>query len=629
MPVIVKSPGAPLYAEKLPGGGYELLQAFSGSEGAGVRAHVMEAPHTAPGNPGVWTAPEIGPEGPYGRERYINRNLTAEIGPEGRTGKMGRANLYLTKPIKAFGDVEQAAINPLPPPSRWALAAVGAAVGFLGLRWLLKRRKSVRNPAWTSEESRLGGQWSIWTLEGEFIGYVLRMQDGFAALTDKGAVIGKLKTRIEAEALVYGNWSYRFGNYDTLVGNPKQKPWFTHQWPQDKAAFETHDVLVRGYGPIGWVYTPSEGVWIPFLELEGQRAEGVIAWPAETLEEASEATYDKFMAEHASKLPSAEPAEPAPRRPKRLPREEIEKRIFINLSRQKRQSRTYALSPKVVQAGHDQSGHPYHTSISRDLTMAFQKSVSEDRLTRMVKAPKSSVLRLAKEMARARKIYGYCHRVPIYAPVVKQDPSGRKVITAKRVARKNRLECHFALHGPGGELGLFKAGEHKVPEGIKARLHKGDAVRMKGSDQKEPWYIGDFSFDFEGQLQAYVQPFRPFMTPPAATDPGEWVRIDRLDLVKVANPEQTSFRFEPGPSYIVRERKPKGRGRDGRMFYEKWTTISMHDTLASAKKAATVHCPEGHSRRWLRQRAIFLRDKRVSNGPFLLREFEDLPERPE
>jgi hypothetical protein len=118
------------------------------------------------------------------------------------------------------------------------------------------------------------------------------------------------------------------------------------------------------------------------------------------------------------------------------------------------------------------------------------------------------------------------------------------------------------------------------------------------------------------------------MTVPSPKESGEWVRVEQLQLATVPNPEQTAFRFSSGPSYIVKERKPKGRGRDGRMFYEKWETVSKHDTLESAKRAATVHSPKGGSRRWLRQRAIFLRGKRVSNGPFLLREFKDLPEVP-
>lgn len=625
MPVLLKSPGAPLYARRLPDGGYELLQAQAGLGSEGVRAHVMEAPAHVAGDPGVWSAREIGPKGPYGRERLVNRNLSVGIGPNGRTGVVRPVRTSFTRPIAAVGDVDQAALAPLPPVNPWVLAALGAAVGFLGLRWLLLRRRTRRNPAWTSEESKLGGQWSIWTTDGEFIGYVLRMPDYFAALNDRGAVIGKMGSQLEAEALVYGNWSYRFGSFDTLVGNPGQKPWFTQRWPEDKAAFETHDVVVRGYGPIGWVYKPSVDSWVPFLELEGRKPEGVMAWAAETLEEASEAIYDKFMAEHA---PRMSVKRLAAKGQKRLSQDEIDKRIQINLSRQTVQSRTYEADPKVVQAGRDPDGHPYHTSIMRDVTFKFPKPVSEDRLARMVKGAKSAVIRRAKELARQGVIYGYCHKAPVFIPKFERDAHGRKVVTTERVKRSSKTYCHFATHGPGGELGLFRAGEHPVPEGVKTRLHRGDAVKIKDVIKAQPLYVSRFSLDFEGKLQAYLQPFGPYMTAPSPKEPGEWVRAERLEVVKLANPEQAAFRFSAGPSYIVKERKPQGRGLDGRMFYTRWETVSQHDTLASAKKAATVHCPRGESRRWRRQRAIFLRGKRVSNGPFLLREHKDLPEVP-
>jgi hypothetical protein len=655
---------------------------------------------------------------------------------------MRRAKLYHSVPIKPVGDIEQAALAPLPPANPWVLAAMGLAAGFLGLRWLLQRRIK-RNPAWTSEESKLGDQWSVWTPDGEFIGYVLRMPGYFAALNDNGAVIGKMGSLIEAEALVYGNWSYRFGSFDTLVANP---PWRI-EWLFD----------------IGMVWTGSAGGSNigQVTEQDGKfRADtGRHSQTFDSIDEAAAWLYSQHAPSEASQRSIRKAKREIEREEMREERiyitpEEVRHRILVNLGRQKKQSKTYRRDPSVVRADKEREGYSYHTSVMRDVTFTFPKPLSEDQLTRKVKASKSRVLKHAKQMARDGEIYGYCHKVPVVVPAVERDARGRKVMTAKKAKRRSKTYCYFATHGPGGELGLFKAGEHKVPEGIQTRLHRGDTVYIKGAVKPEPLYVSRFSFDFEGQLQAYVQKFGPAMTVPSPKESGEWVRVEQLQLATVPNPkarkqtkvlaapeitivehpepgddpeapakrahsfyvgdeeiggakshasymsffslgewqkrgdpnrlivfyidkkgrirtiakghgrfgraypkvytpeeaaqlayqhwsrdrggigpiwhnpEQTAFRFSAGPSYIVKERKPKGRGRDGRMFYEEWKTVSNHDTLESAKKAATVHIPKGGSRRWLRQRAIFLRGKRVSNGPFLLREFKDLPEVP-
>jgi hypothetical protein len=130
MPVILKTPGAPLFAKKA-NGSYYLYQGFAGL-GA---THVMAAPVRHSGFPGIWTAQEIGPDGHYGPERFIHRDLAKPIGG----GEVHKFNRYLTLPIdKAFAGFEGEASLP------WL---VRVAIGFAGAALLaaVVRKEMVSN----------------------------------------------------------------------------------------------------------------------------------------------------------------------------------------------------------------------------------------------------------------------------------------------------------------------------------------------------------------------------------------------------------------------------------------------------------------------------------------------------
>jgi hypothetical protein len=129
MPVILKSPGAPLFAKKA-NGGYELYQGF-----AGLGAHVMASPVRHAGVPGVWTAQEIGPDGQHGRERFIHRDLAVPIGG----GQPRNFSQYMTDPIdKPLSGISG---STMPWLVRLALGFAGAAV----LAAVLGKRRMTRN----------------------------------------------------------------------------------------------------------------------------------------------------------------------------------------------------------------------------------------------------------------------------------------------------------------------------------------------------------------------------------------------------------------------------------------------------------------------------------------------------
>jgi hypothetical protein len=120
MAVLKKSPGAPLVAKKA-NDGYHLYQGFAGL-GA---THVMAAPVRHAGFPGIWTAQEIGPEGHYGREHFIYRDLAQPIGG----GDPHKFNRYLTLPIdKPLSGVESNSMGTLPWLARVAVGFAGAAL---------------------------------------------------------------------------------------------------------------------------------------------------------------------------------------------------------------------------------------------------------------------------------------------------------------------------------------------------------------------------------------------------------------------------------------------------------------------------------------------------------------------
>jgi hypothetical protein len=96
---------------------------------------------------------------------------------------------------------------------------------------------------------------------------------------------------------------------------------------------------------------------------------------------------------------------------------------------------------------------------------------------------------------------------------------------------------------------------------------------------------------------------------------------------KKRNPSQPVLEFGE-KQYEVRERKPIARSTGGRMRYTKWTRVGRYDTLTAAKRATRMWHPPQTRREFRKQRAIFLDNKRVSDGDRLLPKYRDLPEQP-
>jgi hypothetical protein len=166
MPVILKTPGAPLFAKRA-NGGYHLYQGFAGL-GA---THVMAAPVRHAGFPGVWTAQEIGPDGQHGPEHFIRRDLAVPIGG-GKAHKVGRyITMPIDKPLAGF-----AGETSLPWLVRVALGFAGAALLAAMIRKEMVRnsplvRQQVEDDLWLIYWRQPGTDLEDATLLGTVIDY--------------------------------------------------------------------------------------------------------------------------------------------------------------------------------------------------------------------------------------------------------------------------------------------------------------------------------------------------------------------------------------------------------------------------------------------------------------------------
>lgn len=115
--IFKKSPGARLLAKRT-NGGYELYQGF-----AGLGTEVFASPCRHAGVPGVWTAQRIGPNGHYGAERFVSRDLSVPIGG----GEPHKFDRYMTEPIKSMMGIDPNTMGSLPWLARVAVGFAGAA----------------------------------------------------------------------------------------------------------------------------------------------------------------------------------------------------------------------------------------------------------------------------------------------------------------------------------------------------------------------------------------------------------------------------------------------------------------------------------------------------------------------
>jgi hypothetical protein len=109
---------------------------------------------------------------------------------------------------------------------RWLVIGLGLGAGWLIGRWL-KRRGLERNPMpWhLVAVTKRGDHWVVLDdSTGEAVGYVLKMDGHFAALTPKQAIIGSMPNLPAAAGLVYGRFWEKFGGADTIVDMPASNP---------------------------------------------------------------------------------------------------------------------------------------------------------------------------------------------------------------------------------------------------------------------------------------------------------------------------------------------------------------------------------------------------------------------